>query len=140
MSELFYLDNEGNNVKTAQFLRNRGSCCKTNCLHCPYGTTIKNLGLEFQQLKLSDLNAGNLIIKEAIGDTDTIGASLINSAFGNQSAEKVTKFNFDQFHFFLLKGKVAGLAKKGRLQVKKIYLKQHFQDQGLDLSTVESLF
>ena len=46
-SALTYTDEEGREVKTSTFLKNRGSCCKTCCRHCPYGFTLKKRGLQF---------------------------------------------------------------------------------------------
>lgn len=141
MSELFYINEDGNNVHTAQFLKNRGSCCKTNCLHCPYGTTLKNLGLQFRQLELNDLAEANLIIKENTPQNEeTLGQSLLQEAFGKSKKTEVTKFNFKDFYFVLLKEQKAGLVKKGRLQLKELFLKNYFKNQDLDLDTVTSFF
>ena len=32
----FYLDEDGNVVFTASYLRERGYCCGNGCKHCPY--------------------------------------------------------------------------------------------------------
>ncbi len=141
MSELFYINEEGNNVHTSQFLKNRGSCCKTNCLHCPYGTTLSNFGLEFIQLTNEDMAEANAIIKaNQPPDSETLGQSLLQEAFGKSKKAEVTKFNFEDFYFVTLKGHKAGLVKKGRLQLKELFLKEHFKEQGLDLATVASFF
>lgn len=141
MSELSYINEDGDNVHTSQFLKNRGSCCKTNCLHCPYGTTLRNLGLEFHQLRLEDLPEANQIIKENTpAEEETLGASLLQEAFGKKKKSEVTKFNFKDFYFFTLKERKAGLVKKGRLQLKEVFLKEHFKEQGLDLATIGSYF
>ncbi|MCF8060077.1 MAG: hypothetical protein K9K67_12320 [Bacteriovoracaceae bacterium] len=140
MAELFYINEEGNNVHTAQFLKNRGSCCKTNCLHCPYGTTLKSFGLEFKRVGQNDISRANEIITESLGDQSSIGQSLLNEAFGNNNKNKVTKFNFKDFYFFSLKGTVAGLVKNGRLQLKDLFLRKNFNEQELDLPTVEMYF
>ena len=34
--EDFYLDDDGNMVFTAIYLRKRKFCCKSGCRHCPY--------------------------------------------------------------------------------------------------------
>jgi len=33
----FYYNEEGYRVFTAQYHLKRGHCCKSGCLHCPYG-------------------------------------------------------------------------------------------------------
>ena len=35
--EDFYLDDDGNMVFTAIYLKKRKFCCKSGCRHCPYG-------------------------------------------------------------------------------------------------------
>lgn len=140
MNELFYLDESGNNVHTTQFLKNRGSCCKTNCLHCPYGTTLKNCGLEFEKAKQEDIFKVQEIINSNTKEKGGLAEDLLSSAFGAKKEDKVTKFNYDQYYFILLKDIVCGVAHKGRLQLKKVFLKEHFKDQGLDLETVSSFF
>jgi len=38
MTKDFYKDKKGNLVFTKTFLKNRGNCCKNDCLNCPYKT------------------------------------------------------------------------------------------------------
>lgn len=140
MSELTYENEEGNTVYTSQFLKNRGSCCKTNCLHCPYGTTLKNCGIQFRQAQLSEMKVANDIINSNSEDESTVSASLLNEAFGNKKKTQVSKFNFKDFYFITIKDIVCGVCKKGRLQMKEVFLKEHFHDQGLDLDTISSHF
>lgn len=141
MADLFYVNEDGDNVHTSQYLKNRGSCCKTNCLHCPYGTTLKNFGIQFQQLKIEDMKEGNAIINSTLSDDEEkLGESLLQEAIGKKKKIEVSKFNFKNFYFILIKERKVGLVKKGRLQLKEIFLKQRFTEQGLDLATVTSFF
>jgi hypothetical protein len=39
---------------TAEFLKNKGRCCKSTCVHCPYGHTVKKLGIQFRDVIQSD--------------------------------------------------------------------------------------
>jgi len=41
LEEDFYLTSEGYKVFTAQYHLKRGTCCKNNCRHCPYGYNPK---------------------------------------------------------------------------------------------------
>ena len=140
MSDLFYINEDGNNVHTAQFLKNRGSCCKTNCLHCPYGTTLKNFPLTFEPIKLEEIAESQSIIDSVSGGGGGVASDLLDSAFGGKKENKITKFNFDQYFFFSLKEQRCGVIHKGRLQLKKVFLKEHFREQGLDLPTVQTQF
>ena len=33
----YYKDDQGLVILTESYLKNRGYCCKSGCLHCPYG-------------------------------------------------------------------------------------------------------
>jgi len=33
----YYFNNKGLMVFTERYLKERGSCCKNHCKHCPYG-------------------------------------------------------------------------------------------------------
>ena len=39
-------------------LKKRGHCCKSTCVHCPYGYTLKKLGLKF--VKVEDYDTTQL--------------------------------------------------------------------------------
>ena len=36
--EEYYMSKDGYVIFTAQYHLNRGYCCKSNCMHCPYST------------------------------------------------------------------------------------------------------
>ena len=40
-TSLHYFDDCGNKIFKAEFHLNRGDCCFSYCLHCPYGTTAE---------------------------------------------------------------------------------------------------
>ncbi|MEC7277628.1 MAG: DUF5522 domain-containing protein [Bdellovibrionota bacterium] len=136
MSDLFYTNEEGRNVNTSKFLKNRGSCCKTNCLHCPYGFTLKNNPLTFEKVSLDTLKEAQAYIDFNNPQEDTIASGLLDSAFGGKKKITLNKFNYQNFSFIKLKDIRCGVAHEGRLQIKEVFLGEHFQDQGLDLDTV----
>ena len=37
-AEYYYLSQKGNVIFTEQYHLDRGYCCKSNCMHCPYST------------------------------------------------------------------------------------------------------
>lgn len=45
---------------SAEFLKARGRCCQSSCLHCPYGFTLKRFGLQFEALDESFVEFGPL--------------------------------------------------------------------------------
>lgn len=117
--ELSYLSPEGYTVFTSKFLKNRGTCCKSACLHCPFGYTLKKVGLEF-----SDVSEGDSqLVQEIIG----------------------TEFDWKPYlpenaKFIKLKGQVCGVMFKNHIVVKHLFLLPHFREQNLSKEMVESYY
>jgi hypothetical protein len=120
--ELTYLTPEGDTVFTSQFLKNRGTCCKTACLHCPYGFTLKKLGLQFKDLTEAD----HAVVGEILADS---GQTVDYKAFLPDNVKLV-----------IIKEKVAGVILKNHIVIKHLALKPHFQGQGLSKEMVESYY
>jgi len=140
MSELTYENEDGDTVFTSLYLQNRRTCCKTNCLHCPYGCTIKNNPLEFKSLSEDNLTlAQNLIDGDSKKEEVSVSASLLASAFGSPKKKKpITLQTMDQYLFVLLKDEICGLIKKGNLQASELFLGKHFKNQELSIDIVNS--
>jgi hypothetical protein len=140
MTELTYENENGLTVYTSRYLKNRGSCCKTSCLHCPYGCTLKTHGLKFEEIKETDLDKAREILSGKNDNNDIdISASLLGNAFGApKKVDKISKENIHEYQFVLIKDVICGLVKKGKLQASKIYLTKHFKDQEITLDTVNS--
>lgn len=141
--ELSYVNNEGETVYTSAFLKKRGTCCKTNCLHCPYGFTLKNFSIEVQEMNDKQIKFANEIVRDTMPvEQSALGASLLAGAFGKKDEIRIhhiTKTNFSNFAFGLFKNEVCAVIEfsnklseshSGR-PVKKLYLKKEFQNQGL---------
>ncbi len=121
--ELTYLSPEGYTVFTSQFLKNRGTCCKTACLHCPYGFTLKKLGLQFEEATLEQESAVVEVLKSAgAGEVDW------------------KAFLPSNVCFIKIKGETCGVLLKNHIVVKHLFLKPHFLNQGLSKEMVESYY
>ncbi len=119
--ELSYETPEGYTVFTSQFLKNRGTCCKSACLHCPYGYTLKKHGLQFQEIKEEDFPEVEAII--------------------NQSGQTMTDWKSfwpENIRFILLKNQQCGVLLKNHIVIKHLYLRPYFQQQGLSKEMVEA--
>ena len=94
-----YLDENGYTIFTAEFLKQKGHCCESCCLHCPYDYTLKQMGLTFSGQKDSQ-NTFEVRLKDKVCGTietsqNKITQLHLNSYFKNQNLtiEKV------QVHF-----------------------------------------
>lgn len=119
--ELSYLSPEGYTVFTSHYLKNRGTCCKSACLHCPFGYTLKKHGLTFLEVGEKDAEAVEAIVAES----------------GMAQVDWKTFLPHNAL-FIQLKGVIAGLVLKNHIVVKHVFLKSHFQHQDLSKEMVES--
>ncbi len=121
--ELSYVTPEGYTVFTSYFLKKRGTCCKSACLHCPYGYTLKKLGLKFSDVTEGDKDALKIMMEES-----------------GTPAVDLEPFFPDNIKFIHIKDTVCGLILKNHIVIKHLYLKPHYQNQGLSKEIVESYY
>ncbi len=119
--ELSYITPEGYTVFTSKFLKNRGTCCKSACLHCPYGYTLKKHGLAFIDAKETDAELIESIMNES-------GTTLVDWR----------PFLPDNIKLITIKDTICGLLLKNHIVIKHLYLKPHYQNQDLSREMVES--
>lgn len=105
---------------TSEALLKRGHCCKTGCLHCPYGFVIKKFGLQFEVLE-----------NVASEDLEKLLCEL-----------KLDSQQIDIVHtkLIILKQVVIGLMVHNHIIVKKLFLLEAFQSQSISRELVESYF
>ena len=142
-TQLTYTDKNGKQVKTSQFLRNRGSCCKTACRHCPYGFTLKEKGLQFSDYSPQQKAFAEKFLQDVRGPVPhhDIALSLLSEGFGEK--KKVFSLEdhpIESLKFILLKERIIGLARISEIQVKNLFLDKHYQNQGIDIPVVESFY
>lgn len=138
IKETHYMSAEGKRIATADHHRNRGTCCKSGCLHCPYGTTIERFGLVFHNLEGEKLEQAQAILAKK---DKGVAQMLLQQAFGNRrNFPHITKDNAAQFRLFDLKGYYAGIAQIEDEKVKRIHLLPYFDDQGITLEVVDFQF
>lgn len=123
--ELSYLNEDGFTVFTSHYLKNKGTCCRSACLHCPYGFTLKKHGLEFKDFTIVD--EAQLI--EVIRESGT-----------NPESFTWQDYQPENIKFILLKGQLCGILFKNHIVVKQIFLLSNFQHQGLSKELIESYY
>jgi hypothetical protein len=121
--ELSYLTPEGHTVFTSTFLKNRGSCCRSACLHCPYGFTLKKYRLQFKEISPDDKSEIEMILEKC-----------------QQSHFNWQEYPLDQVRLIYLKNNLCGVIFMNKLQIKHHFLLPHFQHQGLNRELIESYY
>ncbi len=141
MTELTYKDEDNNDVFTSQYLKNKKTCCKSTCLHCPYGYTLEKCGLTFSPVTKESLERANQIISPEEQEGFSVASSLLASAYGAPKKKTlITERTYAHYFFIHLKGRECGVVKKGIMQFSQIYLNEYFKDQGLELALVNSFY
>lgn len=147
-NELTYINDDGDTVYTSHYLRKRGTCCKSNCLHCPYGYTLKNHSIEIVEIELKQIQLANEIITDSAPvQLSDLAMSLLESAYGKKHKVKnqlVTMDNLKDFYFGKLKGTICSVIEfssrlsesTSRRPIKAFFLKKEFQDQGLGVEHI----
>ncbi len=141
MSETHYFNSVGKRVATADHHRNRGTCCKCNCLHCPYGTTLENLGLQFFSLEGSRFEVAKEILGLEAEEVFDVARMLLNEGYKKEEVfPQIDDGNKSNFRLVELKGYGCGVIEVQNEEVYKLYLHPRFRDQGLDLSIVNRYY
>lgn len=105
---------------SGKMLQNRGRCCKSACLHCPYGFTLKRFGIQFKDAE-SDMEALRSLSSE-LAQRDFSGEDL------------------SLYKLFYIKEELAGAVRVNHIQVKEFFLHEDFKDQNLSKEIVESYY
>jgi hypothetical protein len=123
MAELFYINELGQQVWTSEYLKNKKTCCKSGCLHCPYGFSLKKFGIQFKTIEDSELPQA----QELMANLRTQVTDL--ASFPSQYRQ-----------WILLKEHLCGFFLSNHLVIKHLFLKPEFQNQGLSKEMIESYF
>lgn len=147
-NQMTYTDEAGNQVFTSTYLQKRGTCCKTNCLHCPYGFTLKNYSIEIVPMNEKQIKFANTIISDSKPvELSPLSASILAGAFGKKEkigVHHITEDNYSDFAFGQFKGVICSVIEfskrlsestQGRA-IKNLYLKKEFQNQGLGIEHI----
>lgn len=117
-----YQDDPRNPSMSSETLLKRGTCCRSACLHCPYGHTIKVNRFEFL-----DISPQNRKLYE------DLSRQLTMSADSDQ-------FSVDDYKMISLKGYIFGLIRVDKLFVREIEILPSFQKQGITKELIESYY
>lgn len=116
--ELSYINSDGNTVFTSHYHKARGTCCKSACIHCPFGFTLKKHGMTFTAADSADL------VEKFLSE--------------NSSSFDWKAFTLENILIVKVKEQVCGILFKNHIVIKHLILKKQFEDQGLSKELVES--
>jgi hypothetical protein len=117
-----YVNSEGFTVFTSHYLKMKGTCCRSACLHCPYGFTIKKSGLQFEEVAEKDLQRIQRLLDEE-------GKVLDARSFWP-----------DNLRWVSLKNSKCGFMLKNHIVIKHLHLFPEFSEQDISRELVESYY
>ena len=120
---------------TSDSLRAKGSCCKSGCLHCPYGFTLRKFGLVLKPLDESNQTKAKELFDSKYSK-DLLTNSLLDSAFGGSQNKK--EFKQTNIRAIFLKDYFCGICEIHEDSVKEIFLLKEFSSQGITQEIVNS--
>lgn len=147
--KLTYKNESGEEVFTSDYLLKRASCCKTNCLHCPYGHTLKTFSIELSSMEKKHIRFANEIIKDSRPiELSELATSILSSGFGKKDkigVHHVTEDNLHNFSFGMFKGFTCAVVEfstrlsesSSGYMIKNLFLKKEFQKQGLEIGHIK---
>jgi len=110
---------------TSEDLLKRGRCCKSTCVHCPYGHTVKKLGLQFK----------------SIDDNEKYWVSSATSFIEKNGGKlDLDTYSADDYQYILLKEYICGAMRKDKLFVRELFLEVDYRNQGLTKELIESYY
>ncbi len=130
-----YVNEDGLEVMTSSFLRKKGTCCKSNCLHCPYGFTLKNHPVQFEPYGPKNQQQIDKLYNQKYKKNEFI-SSLLNGAFGTEDRSKSSP---GSFKLMRLKNYPCGIIRIVENRVEEVILREEFSDQGITESYLNSL-
>lgn len=149
-NELTYINSDGETVFTSSYLKKRGTCCRTNCLHCPFGHTLKIFSIQTIELETKSIQLANEIITDSNPvELSDLSMSLLAGAFGKKERLKtqhVTMDNMNNFSLGEFKGVICAVIEysaklsesSASRSIKELFLKKEFQDQGLGIEHIKN--
>jgi hypothetical protein len=137
MDDARYALPDGRSVFTSEFLTIRGTCCKSSCLHCPYGFTLDSFGIEFQESLDKDFI--DKVLKDN-GEGQDYTSRMLQQNLGNKRSFDLSKYSDDQVIMLEMKTTLCGFIIIEENEVTQMFLEAHFKNQGITLEKVIEFF
>lgn len=137
-----YINEDGNRVAHASYLANRGTCCKTGCLHCPYGTSLRMYGIKFHDIEESNYDKVIDLFKDLIIGEFDVTKALLEGAYGKKEIfPMVSPSTFNEFRLMTLKDVPCGIVHLNENnKITNYLLREEFREQGLTRTAIEAQY
>lgn len=136
--DMYKLDETGEMIFTAHFLSKKGRCCKSTCLHCPYGHTLTKINIEFRAFDNNLQRLEDVLIENEYNKPVSIADQLLASNLGSKRKQlDIKSVPTELIRLMFLKNYFMGFVVVENNKVSKFFLGKQFQFQNIDLHTVQ---
>lgn len=135
--DTYTIEETGEMVFTAHFLQKKAKCCKSTCLHCPYGHTLTKVDIEFRDFTGDFESLEKVLIENEYNKPVSIADQLLASNLGSKRKSfDIRSISVENIKLMFLKGYFMGFVTVSDDKVDKFFLGKQFQFQKIDLPIV----
>lgn len=139
--DMYMIEETGEMVFSAHFLQKKGRCCKSTCLHCPFGHTLQKIDIEFRENNIDQKILEKTLIENEYNKPSSVADQLLASNLGNKRKTlDLSKIDSNDIRIMYLKNYIMGFVILKDKNIDKIFLSKHFQFQHIDMNLVQDHF
>ena len=129
----------GEMVFTSHFLKKKGRCCKSTCLHCPYGHTLEKISFEIRDFRPEQkLYIDKVLNENGYNKPLSVADSLLSQNLGTKRKNiDFSEFNPVDIKIIYLKGYFVGFLTLKDGSLDKYFLGKQFQFQSIERFHIE---
>lgn len=139
--DTYTIEETGEVIFSAHFLQKKARCCKSTCLHCPYGLTLSKINIKFNDFDGDYARLNQVLNENEYNRPVSIADQLMADNLGSKRKTLVlSSVKKDLIKVITLKGYFIGfvIIKSGLID--KWFLSKHFQFQNISKQIIDEHF
>lgn len=137
--DTYTLPETGEMIFTSHFLKKKGRCCKSSCLHCPYGHTLEKVPFVLKDyLPEQKLYLDKVLNENEYNKPRSVADSLLSQNLGSKRKTlNVDEFAPNDIKMIYLKGYFVGFLTLRDGKLDQYFLGKQFQFQNIEKHHIE---
>jgi hypothetical protein len=130
----------GEMIFTSHFLKKRKRCCRSTCLHCPFGHTLEVMKFEIREYEPEQkLYLDKVLNENEYNKPLSVADSLLSQNLGSKRKSlDLTEFKPSDIKMIYLKNYFVGFLTLRNGELDQYFLGKQFQFQNIERSHIES--
>jgi hypothetical protein len=137
--DTYTLPETGEMIFTSHFLKKRGRCCRSSCLHCPYGHTLEKINFEIRDYEPEQkLYLDKVLNENEYNKPLSVADSLLSQNLGSKRKSiDLSEFAPSDIKMIYLKKYFVGFLTLTEGKLDQYFLGKQFQFQQIERHHVE---